>query len=119
MATWQCVKNCGACCQLDPSERPELSTYLTPAELELYLSLVGPDGWCLHYDHQRRECTIYDDRPRFCRVSVETFDAMYGIAAEALDDFAIDCCQQHIEDLYGGDSPEMVRFNRAVGLAEA
>ncbi|NJN49534.1 MAG: YkgJ family cysteine cluster protein, partial [Alkalinema sp. RL_2_19] len=24
MATWQCVKNCGACCNLNPAERPEL-----------------------------------------------------------------------------------------------
>ncbi|MEO0521169.1 MAG: YkgJ family cysteine cluster protein, partial [Cyanobacteria bacterium P01_A01_bin.116] len=23
MATWQCVKNCGACCQLDPADRPD------------------------------------------------------------------------------------------------
>jgi len=28
MTTWQCVKQCGACCHLDPAERPDLmSTY--------------------------------------------------------------------------------------------
>ncbi|PSN18588.1 YkgJ family cysteine cluster protein, partial [filamentous cyanobacterium CCP5] len=94
MATWQCVKNCGACCQLDPADRPDLDQYLTPAELQHYLMLVGDDGWCIHYDQSARICRIYADRPRFCRVEAETFQAMYDVAPEDLNDFAIDCCQQ-------------------------
>jgi Fe-S-cluster containining protein len=116
MATWQCVKQCGACCHLDPTERPDLEDYLTPEELGLYLSMVGEDGWCVNFDHETRECMIYDDRPRFCRVQVDTFEDMFGVEAEELNDFAIDCCHQHIESIYGDRSLEMIRFNQAVGF---
>jgi len=40
MANWKCIKNCGACCQLNPDERPDLEEYLTPAQLSQYLSMV-------------------------------------------------------------------------------
>lgn len=116
MATWQCVKNCGACCYLEPKERPELDQYLSPEELKHYLSLVGPDGWCINYDPTARECRIYDERPGFCRVEADVFLELYGIEAEELNDFAIDCCVQHIEDMYGPESPEMKRFNETVGV---
>ncbi|MGP1372180.1 MAG: YkgJ family cysteine cluster protein [Almyronema sp.] len=115
MATWQCVKNCGACCHLAPEERPDLADYLNPAELELYLSLVGADGWCVHYNAERRECEIYRDRPRFCRVEADTFAQMYGIAADELNEFAIECCQQQISGVYGDNSPEMDHFCQAIG----
>jgi Fe-S-cluster containining protein len=118
MATWQCVKACGACCFLSPEERPDLASYLTPEQLTLYLSMVGENGWCIHYDAGDRLCTIYPDRPSFCRVSFDTFEAMFAIEADELDDFAIDCCQEHIADIYGEESAEMDRFNRAVGVDE-
>jgi len=118
MATWQCVKSCGACCFLAPDERPDLDSYLTPDQLALYLSMVGEDGWCIHYNAGDRLCTIYPDRPSFCRVTFDTFETMFGIAADELDDFAIDCCQEHIADIYGEPSPEMERFNQAVGVEE-
>lgn len=114
MTAWQCVKFCGACCYLAPTERPDLEDYLTSEQLALYLSLVGPEGWCIHYDDQQRICTIYDQRPDFCRVTPTTFKAMFGIEAEELDEFATECCQEHISDLYGEDSPELNRFNQAV-----
>lgn len=116
MATWHCVKECGACCHLDPAERPELNEYLLPEELDLYLSMVGEGGWCVNYDHAKRECRIYSDRPRFCRVESEVFEDMYGIDPSELDDFAIECCRQQIAGIYGDRSLEMLRFNRAVGL---
>ena len=118
MATWQCVKSCGACCFLAPEERPDLESYLTPEQLALYLSLVGEDGWCIHYDPGDRLCTIYDERPDFCRVTFSTFESMFGVASDELDDFAIDCCQEHIADIYGEESPEMERFAQAVGVDE-
>jgi uncharacterized protein len=114
MLTWRCVKNCGACCYLEPSERPDLEDFLSPEELQLYLSLVGDDGWCINFDRTLRECRIYSERPRFCRVQADTFHEMFGIEPEELDEFAIDCCRQHIGDLYGDDSLEMLRFDRAV-----
>lgn len=117
MATWQCVKSCGACCYLAPDERPDLDEYLTPDQLALYLSLVGPGGWCIHYDPQERLCTVYDQRPDFCRVTPATFETMFDVQPPDLDEFAIDCCQEHISDIYGDASPEMERFNQAVGVA--
>lgn len=116
MATWRCIKQCGACCHLDPAERPDLEDYLTPEALQLYLSMVGPDGWCIHYDSLKRECRIYADRPDFCRVRSDIFQQMYGIEAQELNDFAIECCQQQIEGVYGDRSLEMLRFNREVGV---
>ena len=114
MPTWQCVKNCGACCQLDPTDRPDLENYLNEADLKLYLSMVGADGWCRNYDRATRECTIYETRPSFCRVTADTFGAMFGIGPEDLNDFAIECCQQQIDGVYGSNSPEMQRFNQAI-----
>ena len=116
MATWRCIKKCGACCQLDPNERPDLDEYLTPSELMLYLSMVGEGGWCVNYDHATRECRIYPDRPRFCRVEPEVFQDMYGIEAEELNDFALECCQQQISGVYGDRSLELLRFEQEVGL---
>jgi Fe-S-cluster containining protein len=93
-----------------------LETYLSPEELELYLSLVGEGGWCVNFDHGTRECGIYSDRPRFCRVEAGAFEQMYGIEPEELNDFAIDCCRQQIEGVYGDRSLEMLRFDREVGI---
>jgi uncharacterized protein len=116
MATWVCIKQCGACCHLDPIDRPDLDQYLSPTELELYLSMVGTDGWCIHYDQSTRECSIYDKRPRFCRVEAPVFQDLYGIEPQELNDFAIDCCQQQIEGVYGDRSLEMLRFVQAIGI---
>ena len=116
MATWRCIKKCGACCHLDPTERPDLDEYLSPSELTLYLSMVGEGGWCINYDHDTRECRIYPDRPRFCRVEPEVFQDMYGIDAEELNDFALECCRQQIWGVYGDRSLEMLRFEQEVGL---
>ena len=111
---WLCVQGCGACCHLEPDDRPDLSDYLSAAELELYLSMVGEGGWCINFDHQSRKCQIYDDRPRFCRVLPDTFEAMFGVLVEDFNEFAIDCCREQIEGVYGEESPEMERFDQAV-----
>jgi Fe-S-cluster containining protein len=110
MAHWQCIQGCGACCQLNPSDRPDLDSYLTPDELAHYLSLVGEDGWCINYDHEQRRCTIYETRPDFCRVQPDTFSRMFGIDPAELDEFAIDCCEQQIAGVYGNQSEELDRF---------
>jgi hypothetical protein len=115
MATWQCVQSCGACCFLAPDDRPDLAEYLSPDQLNHYLSLVGADGWCVNYDKVSRACTIYQDRPEFCRVNPATFEAMFGVAPDELDEFAIACCREHIQDIYGEASQELQRFNQAVG----
>jgi len=114
MATWQCIKNCGACCHLDPSDRPDLDQYLAPSELRLYLSMVGSDGWCINFNHLTRACNIYDTRPRFCRVEVDVFVDLFGIEPEELNDFAIDCCRDQIDAVYGQRSLEQIRFETAI-----
>ena len=116
MATWRCVKQCGACCHLDPADRPDLDQYLSPEELELYLSMVGEQGWCVNFDRTARECRIYEDRPRFCRVQADVFQDLYGVEPDELNDFAIDCCSQQIEGVYGDRSLEMLRFQGEVGI---
>ncbi len=116
MAQWTCIQNCGACCYLAPEERPDLADYLTPEELTHYLSLVGPDGWCRHFDPESRRCRIYAQRPRFCRVQPEIFQDLYGVEPDEFDDFAIACCQEQISDVRGPDSPELSRYLTAVGL---
>lgn len=110
MANWHCVQNCGACCHLNPRDRPDLEDYLAPEDLAHYMSLVGADGWCIHFDQTQRRCTIYADRPWFCRVQADSFGALYGIAPEELEEFAIACCQEQISGVYGDNSEEMTRF---------
>ena len=114
MENWRCIKLCGACCHLDPTERPDLEEYLSPTELEEYLNLVGEDGWCINFDQETRECRIYDDRPRFCRVKPDIFADLYGVTAPEFNDFAIQCCLEQIEAVYGDDSIEMSRYQQAV-----
>ncbi|NER83438.1 MAG: YkgJ family cysteine cluster protein [Leptolyngbya sp. SIO1D8] len=114
MANWQCVEKCGACCQLDPQDRPDLDQYLTPEELDHYLSLVGADGWCIHYNQDNRRCQIYETRPDFCRVQADTFERMFGVLPADLNDFAISCCQEQIAGVYGNGSRELSRFTAAI-----
>lgn len=43
---WACVAGCGACCYLQPEERPYLMEYFEdPEDLARYNSMVGDDGW--------------------------------------------------------------------------
>lgn len=111
---WQCVTNCGACCNLTPEERPDLAEYLSSEELSLYMSMVGEDGWCINYDRDTRKCSIYEDRPRFCRVEPTNFERMYGIELTEFDEFAIACCQQQIEGVYGADSRELEHYDEEI-----
>jgi uncharacterized protein len=112
--TWRCVENCGACCNLTPKDRPDLAEYLTPEELEIYLGMVGGDGWCINYEKTTRKCTIYQERPPFCRVQPDTFQEMYGVETREFNDFAIACCRDQISDVYGDDSLEMKQYEEGV-----
>ncbi|ESA33105.1 fe-s oxidoreductase [Leptolyngbya sp. Heron Island J] len=116
MATWQCVQNCGACCNLTPADRPDLADYLTPEQLEIYMGMVGADGWCINYDRDQRLCKIYEQRPGFCRVQADTFNQMFGIESYELNDFAIDCCQEQISGVYGSNSEEIKRFMATLNM---
>jgi uncharacterized protein len=115
MATWKCIQNCGACCHLDPSDRPDLDSYLDDAELAQYLSLIGPDGWCINYDPLERICNIYPERPRFCRATPDVFADMFEIEPTEFNDFAIECCQEQIAGVYGPLSLESHRYQAETG----
>lgn len=109
--SWHCIHQCGACCRLCPEERGEALAALSEDQRTTYLSMVGDDGWCIHYDSGGQRCTIYSDRPDFCRVS--ELGALFDVPPDHLDSFAIACCRQQIRATYGGRSGVMKRFNRA------
>ena len=109
--SWHCIHQCGACCRLCPEERGEALAALSEIQRTKYLSMVGDDGWCIHYDSGGQRCTIYSDRPDFCRVS--ELGALFDVPTDDIDSFAIACCKQQIRATYGGRSGVMRRFNRA------
>jgi hypothetical protein len=49
-------------------------------------------------------------------VEADVFEEMFGVEPTEINDFAIDCCRQQIEGVYGDRSLEMLRFDREVGL---
>ncbi|KAH9576776.1 hypothetical protein CY35_01G181400 [Sphagnum magellanicum] len=113
---WACVKGCGACCVLDKGpDYPPVEEILTdPDEVALFRSMVGADGWCIHYDKPSRSCTIHNERPRFCRVEPETFKDLYGIEEKDMDKAACGFCQDQIRSVYGGRSKELKTFQRVI-----
>ncbi|MED6110077.1 hypothetical protein PIB30_039613 [Stylosanthes scabra] len=60
-AQWRCVESCGACCKLDkgPSFPSPEEIFTDPSHVQHYKSLIGPDGWCIHYEKSTRKCSIY------------------------------------------------------------
>ena len=108
---WHCISQCGACCRLCPEERQEALLALSEEDRATYLSMVGPDGWCIHYDSGGRRCRVYDHRPTFCRVS--ELGHLFSVEIDEIDAFATDCCRQQIRSTYGGKSLTLRRFNRA------
>ena len=78
---WRCIGGCGACCRLDPAQRGEALEVLNDQQRQTYLTMVGPDGWCIHFDTGSRRCRIYEQRPDFCRV-----DNLVGLFSTGGDD---------------------------------
>ncbi|XP_026665812.1 uncharacterized protein LOC103721056 isoform X2 [Phoenix dactylifera] len=109
---WQCARGCGACCKLDKGPAfpaPEEIFADDPSHLQLYKSLIGPDGWCVHYHHPTRTCSIYPDRPFFCRVEPAVFRKLYGIDERR---FNREACRDTIKAVYGSGSEELKNFDR-------
>ena len=113
---WACMDQCGACCRLAPDERPEAVESLDPNQQQQYLSMVGADGWCIHFDSGSRRCRIYDTRPDFCRVS--SLCGLFGVEPDQVDVFAIACCRQQIRSVHGGRSRELRKFERLIRSKE-
>ena len=110
--TWRCIQGCGACCRLDPALRPEALDALNAEQRRQYLAMVGPDGWCIHFDTGGRRCRVYSDRPDFCRV--ENLMRLFGAEGGEADTLAIRCCTEQIRSEYGGRGRVMRRFLRAI-----
>jgi uncharacterized protein len=49
-------------------------------------------------------------------VQEDTFVAMFGIEPEDLNDFAIACCREQIEGVYGDRSLELIRFDKELEI---
>mmetsp|Transcript_8746 Transcript_8746/g.12777 ORF Transcript_8746/g.12777 Transcript_8746/m.12777 type:complete len:175 (+) Transcript_8746:127-651(+) len=113
---WKCVKNCGACCFLDPGFREPLEPILSTEDFALYMSMVGLDGWCIHFNKTTRTCGNYENRPTFCRVTKQQQAKIYGTSDEEGDLVAIESCMDHILDVYGPKSKEMRTYADAVGV---
>ncbi|XP_010423834.1 PREDICTED: uncharacterized protein LOC104708876 [Camelina sativa] len=114
--TWKCVEGCGACCKLakDFAFATPDEIFDDPDDVELYRSMIGDDGWCINYNKATRKCSIYSDRPYFCRVGPEVFKSLYGIEEKKFNKEAISCCIDTIKTIHGSDSKELDNFNRAI-----
>jgi Fe-S-cluster containining protein len=109
---WTCISGCGSCCRLDPSRRHEAIEALEEEQRRTYLSMVGEDGWCIHFDTGGRRCRIYDQRPDFCRVS--NLVSLFGCEGDDPEALAISCCKDQIRSEVGGRGRVMRRFLRAL-----
>eukprot|EP00965_Chrysotila_dentata_P058325 1933950-Pleurochrysis_carterae.AAC.1 len=117
MACWGCAEKCGACCYLKPAERELLDEWLPDAaDRALYESMVGDDGWCVHYDKVERLCTVYDDRPQFCRVDADKWQETLGLHEAELARTAREACKDWIGSVYGAKSDEMLRYQQKMAL---
>ncbi|KAM7255300.1 hypothetical protein ACFE04_020541 [Oxalis oulophora] len=113
---WKCIEGCGACCKLEkgPAFATPEEIFTDPLDIELYKSLVGSDGWCKHYDKSSRKCSIYSDRPYFCRVEPDIFKSLYGIENKKFNKEACSSCIDTIKAIYGPQSKELSQFRSAI-----
>ncbi|WCJ34619.1 hypothetical protein M5689_015917 [Euphorbia peplus] len=118
---WGCVEGCGACCKMvkGPSFPTPEEIFTKPSDVELYRSLIGPDGWCIHYDKTTRKCSIYPERPYFCRVEADVFESLYGIKSKHFNKEACSSCRDSIKSIYGPRSKELDAFNRSVSASSS
>ena len=119
---WACQKQCGACCYLQPSQRPSLHEWLPEESRALYHSMVGTDGWCVHLDRASRACAHpggYKRRPAFCRVDGAEWQARLGLAAADVAPAARAACRSAIGHVCGAASREMRTFDDAMASLDA
>lgn len=64
-------KRCGHCC------------FTITQNPQLFDGMIDDHGGCLHFDHERRLCKVYERRPLMCRVD-DLYDALYtGVCTRA------------------------------------
>nr|XP_043634049.1 uncharacterized protein LOC122605211 [Erigeron canadensis] len=113
---WQCINNCGACCKLDkgPAFPSPEEIFDDDSDVQLYRNLIGSDGWCIHYEKSTRTCSIYADRPYFCRVEPGVFENLYGIDKKKFNKEACSSCIDTIKAIHGSQSEELDKFKTAI-----
>ncbi|KAI5395460.1 hypothetical protein KIW84_061870 [Lathyrus oleraceus] len=113
---WHCVEGCGACCKLQkgPSYPSPEEIFTNTSDVELYNSLIGPDGWCIHYEKSTRKCSIYSDRPYFCRAEPEVFKSLFGVKEKNFNKEACSSCRDSIKAVYGSNSKELHSFDKSI-----
>ena len=109
---WRCVENCGACCRLAPEERLEAIEALDPKQTEIYLKMVDENGWCINYEKHSRTCRIYENRPNFCKIA--SLSTLFKSTTDNTATFAIECCREHINSVYGSNSQEKRNFESGI-----
>ena len=109
--TWKCMQQCGACCFLGDYDDEVLSDMLQDEKDVIeYLGMISESGWCKWFDKVSRTCTKYHDRPRFCRATPDVFHDLYNVEKSDFDASAISFCESHIDNIYGEESDEAVRY---------
>tara|TARA_Y100000589_G_scaffold15423_1_gene12590 strand:+ start:11605 stop:11958 length:354 start_codon:yes stop_codon:yes gene_type:complete len=112
MKSWTCVEKCGACCKIDLKQRGSLKNILSKKDLKLIEDMTTTDGWCKYLDKSKMSCTIYENRPHFCRVNL--FSIKFSEYRKNGDEFLINCCKDHINSIYGRKSQVMKNFNKEI-----
>ena len=110
MKSWKCIEKCGACCKFDLHNRDEIFKILSKDDIEQIKSMTAKDGWCKNLDRKNMRCLIYDERPYFCRVDI--FSRNFKKYKKQGDKFLINCCKQHISDVYGKNSEIMSQYKK-------
>lgn len=109
--TWECMQKCGACCFLGDYDDEVLREMLQEEKDVIeYLGMISESGWCKWFDKVLRTCTKYEDRPRFCRATPDVFQDLYEIEKSDFDESAISFCESHIDNTYGEESDEALRY---------
>ena len=70
--------------------------------------MTDKQGWCKYFDKKNYKCSVYENRPNFCRVDV--FSKKFKRYFKQGDKFLIDCCKEHITSIYGNRSQQMRTF---------
>jgi len=112
MKSWTCIEKCGACCKFDLNNRENIHKILSKKDIELINEMTGEDGWCKFLDKKNMKCTVYNERPHFCRVN--SFSKQFKEYIKKGDEFLIKCCKQHIREVYGNKSLQMNKFKNEI-----
>ena len=112
MKSWTCIEKCGACCRIDLKHRKNLTKILSQEDIKLIESMTNKDGWCKFLNKKNMKCTIYENRPHFCKVN--QFSIKFKEYKKNGDAFLINCCKEHISSIYGKKSDEMYRFKKEI-----